>query len=260
MKKTRESLREKLRQHRLLQGAFLCCSDPTVAEVMSQADFDLLIVDAEHSAFGPAQIQTLVRAVEAGGVACLVRVPELLQSQVQWALDSGAQGILFPQIRHAEDTRRAVSFCRYPPQGQRGLGPGRASGWGSYLGDYQNTANDELAVLIQIENLEALENLEAIISVPGIDMIFIGPGDLSQVLGVSGQLEHPKVVSAMQEIVEACQAQDVAVGTLTLTESSALHWKEAGASLLILGSDTMFLGSSAHDVAKNFRSIHAEKE
>ncbi len=260
MNERSQSLRQKIAQRTPMQGAFLCSADPTIAEVMTQADFDLLIVDAEHSAFGPPQVQALIRAIEPSGVDCVVRVPELLQSQVQWALDSGARGILFPQIGNAEDTRQAVSFSRYPPQGQRGLGPGRASDWGSSLGDYQRCANQDLAVLIQIENQSALDNLEEIVSTPGVDLIFIGPGDLSQTLGVTGQLDHPKVVLAMSRVIEVCKSLDIPVGTLALTESSAKQWTDAGAALLMLGSDTLFLHRSIQDVAQRFRPILTPKE
>ena len=254
------SFRQKVLRRTPMLGAFLCSADPAIAEVMTQADFDLLIVDAEHSAFGPAQVQTLIRAIEPSGVDCVVRVPELLQSQVQWALDSGARGILFPQICNRDDTRKAVAFSRYPPQGQRGLGPGRASNWGSSLGDYQRAANKDLAVLIQIENQPALDNLEEIVSTPGVDLIFIGPGDLSQGLGVTGQLDHPKVAQAMSRIIEVCQSENIPVGTLALTESSAKQWAEAGVSLLMLGSDTLFLHRSSQDVAERFRLISNPKE
>jgi 2-keto-3-deoxy-L-rhamnonate aldolase RhmA len=241
-------------------GAFLCSADPTIAEVMAQADFDLLVIDAEHSAFGPAEVQVLVRALEPSRAAGIVRVPELLQSHVQWALDSGARGILFPQISSGAETLRAVSFCRYPPAGRRGLGPGRATGWGSYIAAYQERANDDLAVLIQIENQAALDNLEEIVATPGVDLIFMGPGDLSQGLGVSGQLSHPRVVEAMNRIVEVCRSHDMPIGTLALTEDSARRWTEAGASLLLIGSDTMFLQRSSQDVANRFRPIIHSKE
>ena len=109
----------------------------------------------------------------------------LAPGRPQWALEGGAKGILFPRVRSVDEARQAVSFCRYPPEGQRGLGPGRASVYGTDIPGYAATANQEILTMIQIETLEAVDCLEEIAAIPGVDLLFIGPGDLSHALGLS---------------------------------------------------------------------------
>ena len=180
------SLRSKLEAGQAVVGAFLGLRSPDAAELMSQAGYDFLLVDAEHSNIGPDSVLEMLRAIDRCRAAPLVRLSETSASHVQWALDGGAEGILFPRIRSVEDVKLAVSLCRYPPDGIRGLGPGRASGYGANMLDYAATANKEIMVMIQVETVEAVDCIDDIAAVPGVDLIFIGPGDLSQVLGIPG--------------------------------------------------------------------------
>lgn len=239
-------------------GAFLNFRSPEVAELMGQCGFDFLILDAEHSSFGPETIQDLVRAIEGTSATPLVRVPEIRPGVVQWALDAGAQGILFPQVRNAQEARTAVSYCLYPPEGTRGLGPGRASDYGVRVREYEAEANQRVLVMIQIENMSAVENLESILDVPGIDLAFLGPGDLSQALGVTGELSHPRVVEVMEKVIQTCAARRIPVGTLALDQSTAELWQRRGVNFLTIGSDSFFLAQKSIAALKEFEKLQAE--
>ena len=208
---------------------------------------------------GPGTIRNLVRAVSCKGCRPIVRVPEVQRSYVQWALDAGAEGVLFPQVSTAAEAEAAVRFCRYPPDGIRGLGPSRATQYGFQLKEYEARANQDLAVLIQIENESALDNLDAILSVSGIDLAFIGPGDLSQALGVTGQLAHPRVLETMERVVDACHAHQVPAGTLELNPDAWSHWLERGVHTLMVGSDLFYLANGATSAVERFRSVAASE-
>ena len=248
-----ESLATLLRSGKLCLGSFQLFSSSGVAELHGMCGFDFIVIDSEHGALGPETIRNLIRAISGVGCHPIVRVPETRRSYVQWALDSGAEGILFPQISNEEEALAAVQFCRYPPDGVRGLGPVRANSYGSLMKEYEERANQDIAVLIQIENEASLENLDQILSVPGIDLAFIGPGDLSQVLGVTGELGHPKVLATVERVVDACRTHKVAAGTLALDQTAWSHWLERGVKTLLIGSDLFFLGNEARRTVDKLR-------
>ena len=173
-----------------------------------------------------------------------MRLSETSASHVQWALDGGAEGILFPRIRSVEDVKLAVSLCRYPPDGIRGLGPGRASGYGANMLDYAATANKEIMVMIQVETVEAVDCIDDIAAVPGVDLIFIGPGDLSQVLGIPGEMHHPRIREIGKRTLSVCRQNSVHFGILTLQEEPLAYWKEQGARFFAVGTDALYLTKS----------------
>ena len=240
-------------------GTFVNLRSPDTAELMSQMGFDYLLVGGEHSSIGPDTMLEMFRAIERGRATPLVRVADASPASVQWALDAGAQGVLFPRIRSVSDVRQAVSLCRYPPDGVRGLGPGRASGYGMNLLDYASTANSELTVMIQIETLEAVEQIEEIAAVPGVDLVFIGPGDLSQLLGVTGQLHHPKIQAIGNRVVEACAKHSVPVGILALDEEVLTHWKQQGVTFFTVGSDAILLGRACRGILDRWEQVTMAK-
>ena len=235
------SLRSKLEAGQAVVGAFLGLRSPDAAELMSQAGYDFLLVDAEHSNIGPDGVLEMLRAIDRGRAAPLVRLSETSASHVQWALDGGAEGILFPRIRSVEDVKLAVSLCRYPPDGIRGLGPGRASGYGANMLDYAATANNEILVMIQVETEEAVDSIDDIAAVPGVDLIFIGPGDLSQVLGIPGEMHHPRIREIGKRTLSVCRQHSVHFGILTLQEEPLAYWMEQGARFFAVGTDALFL-------------------
>ena len=214
---------------------------PDVAELMSMSGLDFLIIDTEHSNLGPDGVLAMCRAMERGPAVPLVRVAETSLGQAQWALDGGAKGILFPHVRSVEEARQAVSFCRYPPEGQRGMGSGRASVYGTDIPGYTATANQEILTMIQIETLEAVDCLEEIAAIPGVDLLFIGPGDLSHALGFSRQLHHPRVLEIGERMLTACRKHGLAGGIMAIEEDTLSYWREQGMQFLATGTEAMLL-------------------
>lgn len=191
-------------------GAIVPVADPAMVEVLALAGFDHVLIDAEHGNISVADCEVLVRAAETAGITPIVRVPVNAPDVILRFLDTGAQGVLVPQIATREDAERAVQAARYYPLGRRGLAGTRAAayGLGAALPDYVQVANEQLLVLGLIEDIRAVEQLPAILAVPGLDIISIGPADLSQSMGQPGNIQHPDVQEAIATII----AQGVAAG------------------------------------------------
>jgi 4-hydroxy-2-oxoheptanedioate aldolase len=161
-----------------------------------------VMIDGEHGALGRAEIAGLIRACEGAGITPIVRVPRNAPDEILAHLDAGALGIVIPNVNTKREAERAVSACKYWPEGNRGCGYGHALDWlmGQPFSEYIKDANEQIMVLPQIESKEGLENLEEILEVPGIDVIWPGPADLAHALGVPGQLGHPTVKEALDRI------------------------------------------------------------
>jgi 2-keto-3-deoxy-L-rhamnonate aldolase RhmA len=207
-----QRFREKLDDGRLCLGAGISLADPGVTEALADS-VDFVWIDVEHSAIGVESLLGHLIAAKAGGTAALVRIPTLDVGWIKRVLDSGAPGIIVPQIRSADEVRGVVAACRYPPAGQRGFGPRRPSNYGRLAGpEYLKMANESVFVCVQIETAEALRDVEAIVAVPGLDAIAIGPADLSGAMGLPGQLRDPRVTEAVRTIVSKARQAGKYVG------------------------------------------------
>ena len=164
-------LREKLLRGERLLGTIVSVASPQVSELLAQAGFDWLFIDAEHGLLEASAIQDLIRA--AGATPCLVRVPSLDEVAIKQVLDAGAEGIIVPQVNSADAAKRAVAYAKYPPLGQRGVGIARAQGYGFELDDYLARANERITVVVQAEHIEAVANIEDIAVTPGVDAVFV---------------------------------------------------------------------------------------
>ncbi len=178
---------------------------PAVAEIMARSGFDWVAVDMEHSAMTTQQAEDLIRAVETGGKPALVRLTSNDENLIKRVMDSGATGIIVPLVRTAEDARRAVQAIYYPPRGRRGVGLARAQKYGADFVGYIQWLEKEAVCIAQIEHIEAVENCEAILSVPDIDGYILGPYDISASLDLAGQLEHPRVLEAIAAVRETAK-------------------------------------------------------
>lgn len=196
------TLKEKLASHDLILGGWTMIGHPAAAEIMARAGFDWVTVDMEHSAMTTQQAEDLIRAVEGCGRPALVRLTSNDEDLIKRVMDSGATGIIVPLVRTAEEARQAVAALYYPPRGRRGVALARAQRYGADFEGYRAWLEREAVCIIQIEHVEAVENCEAILSVPGVDGYLLGPYDLSASLGVAGQLEHPKVLEAIAAVRE----------------------------------------------------------
>jgi len=223
-------LLENLKNKNSSIGPFSKSSDPAIIECIGLAGFDFVIIDLEH---GPNSIETaqnLVRAAIIHNLTPIIRVGENKESIISKALDIGAQGVQVPQINSKEDAQQVVDSAKFSPLGKRGVCRYvRAAGYSSKdKNEYFIDSNNETLVIIHIEGEEGLENLDHILKIDGVDIIFIGPYDLSQSMGVSGETNHPKVLNAMKMVVEKATRYNKVVGTFVETPGDLKMWKDLG--------------------------------
>ncbi len=248
-------LRARLASGDFLLGSWLTILDPTVSELMAGAGFDLLIADGEHGPIATSDLVQMLIALRAPGVPLLFRVAANEPVRIMHALDAGASGVLVPQIRTVADAERAAAWCRYPPVGLRGIAPRRASEYGRHTAAYLGAANDLVTCCIQIETREALDDLDAILAVPGIDTILIGPNDLAASLGHTGDIGHPDVEAAIAHILARTKARRIPAGVWTLSVAQARARRDQGFAWATLGTDYGFMLGAADAAARDVRAV-----
>lgn len=226
---------------RPLAGSFVTVADPVIAEVMGEAGFDFLIVDVEHTGMPLLSVQTLLQAIGNTRAAPLVRVGELSEMQIKQALDAGADGVIVPHIKSAEDAARLVQYSKYPPMGTRGLTAARAARYGNNFDEYSKTANSRTSVVALIEDIEAVAEAEAIASTEGIDFVFIGPWDLSATMGHMGNPGAPEVEEAVQSIIDAVKSSGKRSLIYAESGAGAKYWITRGIDGIVLGEDYQLL-------------------
>jgi 2-keto-3-deoxy-L-rhamnonate aldolase RhmA len=219
-------------------------NSPEVAEVLASVGFDWLFIDAEHSTFGARDMQALLQAA-GNGTPCLVRLESNQEVPIKKALDVGAAGIIAPQVNSVEQAESVVRFSKYSPQGVRGVGIGRAHAYGLRFQDYVDSANEDIAVIVQAEHIDAVRNIESIVGVPGVDAVLVGPYDLSASLGKIGQVDHPEVVRAIDHVTQVCHQAGVRLGIFGVSADAVKPYIEKGYTLIIAGVDTLMLGQAA---------------
>jgi 4-hydroxy-2-oxoheptanedioate aldolase len=215
------------------------------AEVMAHQGFDSLTVDMQHGVVDYQIAVSMLQGISTTGVIPLARVPWNDPGRLMKILDAGVYGVICPMINTRAQAEALVAACKYPPLGYRSFGPVRAS---IYAGtDYGDHANDDIIVMPMIETAEALKNLDAILTTPGVDAIYVGPADLSLALGCKPRLDQTDapVVEAQQKIVEACKRHGIVAGIHNSTAAYALKMRDAGYRFLTLASDTRFLAAKA---------------
>jgi 4-hydroxy-2-oxoheptanedioate aldolase len=240
------TLKEKLTDTTLCLSAHICTiPSAAVSQAYAAAGADMVIIDLEHGAIDFADLQAMTAATQGTECAPLVRVPEIDEVQVKRALDMGAEGICFPLVRSAEDARRAVASMYYPPKGVRGFGPFIAhSRWGTAIMEYPAEIEKRLICCLLVETADAVENIEEICAVPGIDMIVPAQFDLSSDMGLMGQFDHPDFRAAVERVMAAARAANLPVGQVALDEAQAKARREEGCRVLV-GFDIFHLKAAA---------------
>jgi 2-keto-3-deoxy-L-rhamnonate aldolase RhmA len=238
--------RESLRARPAL-GGWLQIGHPAPAEIHARAGFDWVCVDLEHGIVDIETMAGIFRAVSGSDCVPVARVPANDPVWIRRALDAGARAVIVPMVNSGDEAERAVRAAKFPPRGERGFGYCRANAHGADFAEFARTANDEIAVVLQIEHIQAVENLEAIVAVADVDALFIGPYDLSGSLGVPGELQHPKVLAALERFRSVCSGRGMAAGLHLVrpTEESVRRSLAKGYRLLALGLDTVFLETAA---------------
>ena len=195
------SLKLKLKSNTLTIGSWITLGHSSIAEILASAGYDWLVVDLEHTTISIEQAGELIRVIDLSGVSPLVRLTSNHPDQIKRVMDAGAHGIVVPMVNSVDDATRAVAATRYAPQGVRGVGLARAQKFGAGFSDYLQWQKDGPVVIVQIEHKDALEHLEAIFSVPGVDGFIIGPYDLSCSMGMPGEFNRPEFKAAINQIL-----------------------------------------------------------
>ncbi len=244
--------RKRLQAQETLIGTMVTLPVPSIAEILAELGFDWLFVDGEH---GPLETREILAILQAVGdrIACLVRVPGSEEAPIKKALDLGAEGIIVPQVNTAEQAARVVQYARYAPVGSRGVGLARAHGYGLRFQDYLEKANERVTVIVQAEHVQAVENMESIVKVEGIDAVLLGPYDLSASLGRMGRIDDPAVIEAIDQVTRTCQAAGIPLGYFGVSAQAVRPYIERGYSLIAAGVDTLMIAGAARQLLKELR-------
>ncbi|MCL2518765.1 MAG: aldolase/citrate lyase family protein [Oscillospiraceae bacterium] len=257
--KMAEVFKEKLKTQAI--GIFSKTSDPAFIEVMGFAGLDYVIIDLEH---GPNTVQTaqnLIRAAQIAEIFPIVRVKEGCESVMCEALDIGAGGIQIPQITTKSEAEAAINRVKFHPDGQRGVCRFvRAADYSAKDRFQYFTDANKSVIILQIEGKEGIANIDEILNVKGIDVIFIGPYDLSQSLGLTGQIDHPAVEDKMTEIVRKCAEKGITVGTFVDTPANAAKWRSNGVRYISYSVDLGIFYNAVKDLVKNLSSSIAHSQ
>ena len=246
------NFRSRLNNKEKLFGTIVTLPTPTTAEILADMGFDWLFIDGEH---GPLETREILAILQAVGerVPCVVRVPGAQEVPIKKVLDLGAAGIIVPQVNSADEAANIVRSARYAPAGSRGVGLARAHGYGMKFQEYMDSANDQIAVIVQAEHSQAVENIESIVKVPGIDAVFVGPYDLAASLGKMGEVNDPVVTSAIDRVTDVCSGVGIPLGYFGVSADATRPYVERGYTLVVASVDTLLLGSAAKHLLKELR-------
>lgn len=236
-------------------GSWITIPHPAVAEIMAKAGFDWLVLDMEHSSIGISLAEEMIRVVQLCDLPVLVRVGENNATIIKRVMDCGASGVVVPMVNTVQDARRAVDAVKYPPVGRRGVGLARAQGYGTLFKEYCRWVAEESRVIVQIEHIQAVENLDEILSVEHIDGCIIGPYDLSASLGIPGQFDHPDMLDALSRIKEGIQKKIKPFGFHVVKPDADMAFSKVqeGYAFLAFGVDFLFLGEMCRENLKKLK-------
>ena len=236
-------LKEKLSSRQTQIGTFVKLADPTALEVLGLAGMDFAIIDTEHAPCDQMLLLDMIRAADSVGLPTIVRVPEGTEPHILKALDIGVSGVQIPGLSTVEEIREAVSFTKYAPRGVRGLSfAQRSAGYGTKEKfQYMQDSNDGLINVVHIENKDAAARVEELCALEDIDVLFIGPMDISQSLGHPGDPGHEDVQKVVHKVIDVCNSKGKSFGIFVGTPEAAQKYMELGASYIALASDLAFM-------------------
>jgi 2-keto-3-deoxy-L-rhamnonate aldolase RhmA len=250
------NFRKDLLSGKTMIGTIVTQPNPAMAEILADVGFDWLWIDAEHSPMGMGEVQGILQAVE-NRCACVVRVPSSDEVDLKKALDIGAPGIIAPHVDTVEIAEQVVKWVKYPPVGERSIGVARAHGYGLDVDSYMNSANEQIAIIVQIEHVKGAQDIDKILDVDGVDAVLIGPYDLSGSLGKPGEVNDPEVEGYISRIRDACLKRKKPIGIIGITVDAAKPFLDQGYSLIAVGIDTMIFGHAARYILAKMKGEHA---
>jgi 4-hydroxy-2-oxoheptanedioate aldolase len=242
-------LKQRLKNNEVLIGTFLSLGNALATEIIASSGFDWVLIDLEHGIGSEEDVLHQLQAIEHTNVSAIVRVEGYQRQRIHRVLDLGAHGIMCPRINNATEADEVIKGLQYPPLGIRGVAKMvRATGFGANFDQYNADIKENLLGIIQIETKECLENLDEIAALPGVDVLFIGPADLSMSLGIFGQLSHPLFIEALDKILAAAKKWNKSIGILLFDPADFTKYYDLGIRFFACGTDTLFLSSGAKQV------------
>lgn len=251
------SMKDRLAHGDLVLGTMISeMRNPNVAHLLALAGFEFVIIDNEHGSYSDESVSDIIAGARGAGMPVIVRIAEIRRETILKPLDAGAAGLLVPQVNTPEEAAEVVRHAKYPPQGQRGAALRRPH---SLFGRvdaaaYLAQANRETFIAVQAETRQAIESIDAIAAVEGVDCVFSGPFDLSVDLGIPGQLAHPEEVAAMERMIEGCRAQGKVAGTLMFDAPMLRTWINKGMRFVVYSGDMAMLADSAVKAVAELKS------
>lgn len=252
---TANPIKSKLKEGQCVYGSWIRIPSPIIVEVLGNIGFDFLHIDMEHSSIDLQMLDYMVLAGYRHEIPLAVRVATQNPADLYRIMDIGYSSFVLPRIETAEQCTQLLKGARYTPAGTRGLGGAvRANGWGETpLDQHLKEAEEDTLMIIQIESEEGLQNLDAILEVPGIDVVYIGPLDLSQALGYPGQIDHPVVRDTIDTLIKTIRGKGIAVGIHAATIEQAKEWAEAGIQYFTVGLDVSLLQSAGRSLLNRLK-------
>jgi len=252
----RNPLKARIEKGEAVWGTFVFeCGSPAVPRILKAAGWDYILIDTEHASFGMETVGNLLHVSAAVGLPAVVRVPELQRSLLSRPLDAGALGLMVPRVESKAQAEEIVRFTKYHPMGDRGVALGTAhNAYESVSGKrFIREANAEILLIMQIETQRGMENLDEILSVPGLNIAYIGPHDLSTSMGLPGELGHPRVVEAITEFLRGCKRHGVVPGIWVDSIKDGRSWMRRGARFMTYGADFAMLMERSRTVLDALR-------
>lgn len=249
-----KNLKKRLKQGETLNGCWLNLGSPLTAEIVGQSGFDWVLIDLEHGAGTEKDVLAQLQALESTTTTPLVRVESSDSPRISRVLDMGAYGVMCPKVNNAEEAKKVINGLHYPPFGNRGVAKMvRATQFAQNFDTYYNEAQDNLLGIVQIETVEALSHLDEIAAVEGVDVLFIGPADLSMAMGIFGQFDHPTFLTAVHNIVQAAKNAGKETGILIFNPNDYDKYHNMGIKFIACGADATFVADGARTMAKKLK-------
>lgn len=249
-------IKKRIQKGELVLGTIISeVRNPNIAYMLAQCGFDFFIIDNEHGSYNPETIANMVAAARGAGISVIVRIPEITRENILKPLDSGAAGLLVPMVNSAAEAEEIIRHAKYPAMGNRGAAIRRPHNKYAKVnaGEYLKQANENTFIAVQAETTLAIENIDEIASVEGVDCVFVGPFDLSISLGIPGQIDHPDEVAAIEKIAAACKKHNKTSGILMFDQELLSKWIKQNFRFAVYSSDITMLADAASNAVNELK-------
>jgi 2-dehydro-3-deoxyglucarate aldolase/4-hydroxy-2-oxoheptanedioate aldolase len=250
-------IKKKLQNGELVLGTMISeVRNPNVVYMLAQCGFEFVVIDNEHGTYSFETISDIIAAARGAGISVIVRIPEITRANILKPLDAGAAGLLVPMVNNAKEAQEVIEHAKYPPMGNRGAALSRPHSLYAKVNatEYLHQTNENTFIAVQAETTTSIENIDEIVSVEGVDCVFIGPFDLSVSLGIPGQINHPDEVQAIEKVIEACKKYNKVAGTLMFDKEMLKTWIKKGIRFALYSSDMSMLSNAASAAVKELKN------